>query len=68
MNKIMYSLLAGVVIGLLIAPDKGSETLKRVRSRFNDYKDQAEDQADELAGKARKAFSKGRDAVNDTLA
>ena len=67
MNKILYSLLAGVVVGLLLAPDKGSETLRKLRTRFNEYRDQAEDQADELAGKARKAFSKGRDAVNDTL-
>jgi gas vesicle protein len=67
MNKILFSLLAGVAIGLLLAPDKGSETLKKLRSRLNDYKDQAEDQADELAGKARKAFNKGRNAVSETM-
>ena len=67
MNKILLSLLAGVAVGLLLAPDKGSETLKKLRSRFNDYKDQAEDQADELAGKARKAFNKGRSVVSDSL-
>lgn len=67
MNKILLGLLAGVAIGVLLAPDKGSETLKKLRSRLNDYKDQAEDQADELASKARSAFNKGRNKVNETF-
>jgi gas vesicle protein len=67
MNKVMFSLLAGVAIGLLLAPDKGSETLRKLRSRLNDYKEQAEDEADELAGKARKAFNKGRSTVSNSL-
>ena len=67
MNKILLSLLAGVAIGVLLAPDKGSETLKKLRDRFNDYKDEAEDQADELAGKAKSVFNKGRNKVNESF-
>ena len=67
MTKILLSLLAGVALGLILAPDKGSETLKRLRSRFNDYRDEAEDKADELAGKAKKAFKNGRSAVSESI-
>jgi gas vesicle protein len=67
MNKILLSLLAGVAIGVLLAPDKGSETLKKVRNRLNDYKDDAQDQAEELAGKAKSVFNKGRNKVNETF-
>ena len=67
MNKILLGLLAGVAIGVLLAPDKGSETIKRVRSRLNDYKDQAQDQADELANKANSMINRGRSKVNETF-
>lgn len=30
---------AGVVVGLLIAPDKGSETRKKISKKTNDWKD-----------------------------
>jgi gas vesicle protein len=67
MNKVLFSLLAGVAIGVLVAPDKGSETLRKLRSRLNDYKEEAEDQADELAGNTRKAFNRGRSAVSKSV-
>ena len=67
MYKILFSLLAGVTIGLLVAPDKGSETLRRLRDRLKDYKDQAADQADEMAYNARKAFNNGRSAISQSM-
>jgi gas vesicle protein len=67
MNKILLGLLAGVVIGVLLAPDKGSETVKRLRGRLNDYKDGVMDQADELASKAGSLLDKGRSKVNETF-
>lgn len=67
MNKILLALLAGVAIGVLIAPDKGSETLRKLRGRLDDLKDEAKDQADDLADKARSAFNKGRDKVSETF-
>jgi hypothetical protein len=67
MNKILVGLLAGIAIGVLLAPDKGSETLRKLRSRINDYTDQAEDEADELADKAKSAINKGKKKVNETF-
>jgi gas vesicle protein len=67
MNKLLLGLLAGITIGVLLAPDKGSETLKRLRSRINDYKDQAEDEADELASRAKSALNKGRGKMSETF-
>jgi gas vesicle protein len=67
MNKLLLGLLAGITIGVLLAPDKGSETLRRLRSRINDYKDQAEDEAGELASQAKSALNKGRGKMSETF-
>lgn len=67
MNKILVGLLAGIAIGVLLAPDKGSETLRKIRSRINDYTDQAEDEADDLADKAKSAINKGKRKVNESF-
>jgi hypothetical protein len=67
MNKIMFALLAGVVVGLLVAPDKGSETVKKLRSRLSDYKDQASDELGGLARKGKRAFEQGRNKVSDVI-
>jgi len=48
MNKILLSLLAGVAIGLIVAPDKGSETLRKLRDGLDDAKDKASDAAEDL--------------------
>lgn len=62
----MISLLAGVAIGVLLAPDKGSETVKKLRNRLNDLKDEAVGKGDDLAAKARRAINRGTIAVNNT--
>jgi gas vesicle protein len=67
MNKILVGLLAGIAIGVLLAPDKGSETLRKIRSRINDYTDQAEDEAEDLADKTRSAINKGKKMVNESF-
>lgn len=42
MSKILTGLLAGIAIGILIAPDKGSETRRKISERLNDVKDSVE--------------------------
>jgi gas vesicle protein len=67
MNRFFLSLMAGVAIGVLLAPDKGSETVKKLRNRLKDLKDDAACKGDELAGKAKLAFNGSRSAVNDNV-
>ncbi len=67
MNKTLLALLAGVAIGILLAPDKGSETLKKLRSRVKDYTDEAADKAKDLAGKGKEIFQNGRAQMSDAL-
>ena len=54
MNKTLITLLLGIGIGILIAPDKGSETWKNRADCLNDYKDKLGDEAEELGEKAKK--------------
>src|ERR1700743_2759844 len=56
MNKILLALAAGIGIGLLVAPDKGSNTRKKLKNNFDDLKDQAQDSIDELADNAKHAI------------
>lgn len=71
-NKILLGILgaaaAGVVIGLLVAPEKGKDMRKKIRKTAGDWadglsqlwargKDAAEDGIDEVKEKARQARS-----------
>ena len=67
MNKLLLGLMAGIAIGVLLAPDKGSETIKKLRGKVNGIMDDAEDAMDKLSGKAKSAFEKGKDKVNEAL-
>lgn len=67
MNKTLLTLLVGIGIGILIAPDKGSKTIKKMKSRFSDLKDQAKDGVDDLADNAKDAINSGRSKVNSIL-
>ncbi|MEO5595312.1 MAG: YtxH domain-containing protein [Chitinophagaceae bacterium] len=42
MNKTLIALLAGVAIGILVAPDKGSATRNKLIDGFNDVADELE--------------------------
>lgn len=42
MNKTLIALLAGVAIGILVAPDKGSNTRNKLIDGFNDVADELE--------------------------
>ena len=57
MNKTLITLLLGIGIGILIAPDKGSETWKKLADCLNDYKDKLGDEAEKLGEKAKKSAS-----------
>jgi gas vesicle protein len=64
MNKLLLGLLAGVAIGIALAPDKGSKTRQKIREGFDDFKKKAGDAAKEFADEVDKGFEKVRTAFN----
>ena len=58
MNKTFLILVGGVVIGLLLAPQKGSETFKKVVDRFKSFGDDAKEKAGDWVDKGRNAIKK----------
>lgn len=78
-SKVVLGILgaaaAGVVIGLLVAPEKGSDTRKKIKRTAGDWADNlshlwsqgkkaAEDAADEATGRAKQAKATAEDKVN----
>jgi gas vesicle protein len=67
MNKILITLAAGVGLGLLLAPGKGSETWKKLKDGFNDLKDDASDKVGDLAIAGKKALKNGRSRLESEI-
>lgn len=67
MNKTLLVLLLGVGIGLLVAPDKGSVTLRRLRAKLGDLSDEAGDEAEELVRQGKRAYKAGKSKVEDAI-
>lgn len=67
MNKILLSLLAGVAIGLIVAPGKGSETLRKLRDGLDDAKDKASDAAEDLWQKGSKVFRNAKSKFDEAI-
>ena len=78
-SKVLLGILgaaaAGVVIGLLIAPEKGKDTRKKIRQTAGDWADNlshlwaktkkaAEDMAEDAKDKVRQGRSAAEDKVN----
>ena len=78
-TKIVLGILgaaaAGVVIGLLVAPEKGSDTRKKIKRTAGDWadslthlwssgKEAAENAMDEAASRAKQAKATAEDKVN----
>ena len=51
MSKVLWGFTMGLVAGLLLAPDKGSETRRRVARKANELKDKFEDFVDTITEK-----------------
>ncbi|HTR31766.1 MAG TPA: YtxH domain-containing protein [Puia sp.] len=64
MNKLLLGVLAGIAIGIAIAPDKGSKTRQKFREGFDDFKKKATDAAKDFADEVDKGFEKVRTAFN----
>lgn len=60
MKKILLVLLAGVAIGMLLAPEKGTETWKKLVDGLDDIKDNAIDEMNNLMDKSKGLIKKAR--------
>jgi gas vesicle protein len=59
MNKVFMALLAGIAVGILIAPAKGSETRKKLQDGFNGLADELSDLKDKyLPGEDKRVWEK----------
>lgn len=63
MKKALYLILAGVAIGILVAPAKGSETLRKLKEGFDDWKESAKDQFNDIVSEGKDVAGKGKDLV-----
>lgn len=48
MNKLLFGFFAGVAVGILFAPRKGSESRQKIRETFTDLSDKLIDLTKEL--------------------
>jgi gas vesicle protein len=68
-GKVVISVLAGVAVGALLgvlfAPDKGSETRKKIMRRGSDSVDDLNDKFDELVSNLSEKFDAARDEANE---
>jgi gas vesicle protein len=62
MKKVLLLLLAGVAVGLLIAPEKGSKTIKKLVDGLDDIKDKAVDEMNHLVEKGKDLTARAKKA------
>ncbi len=65
MKKVFWLIMAGVAIGVLLAPDKGSETRKRLTDNLDDLKDKAKNKMDDLIDRGKDFAKKGKESAKD---
>ncbi len=65
MKSLLLVLLAGVAIGLLLAPEKGSESWKKLADSLDDVKNKTMDEIDNLVTKGKVLASKGKVAAKN---
>ncbi|HET9825050.1 MAG TPA: YtxH domain-containing protein [Chitinophagaceae bacterium] len=68
-SKLLWGFTLGLLAGLLLAPDKGSETRQRISRKANDLKNKFDDFIDDLSEKfesmKKDAESMGRKAKSE---
>ncbi len=62
MKKVLLLLLAGVAVGLLIAPEKGTKTIKKLVDGLDDIKDKAVDEMNHLVEKGKDLTARAKKA------
>jgi gas vesicle protein len=67
MSKIITALFAGIAIGILVAPRKGSETRKKIRDGISDMRDDINDFFNETVENLKGGLSSVEDRADDFL-
>ena len=65
MKGLLFVLLAGVAVGMLLAPDKGSESWKKLVDSLDDVKKKTMDEIDSLVTKGKDLASKSKSAAKN---
>jgi gas vesicle protein len=65
MKNVLFVLLAGVAVGMLLAPDKGSKSWNKLVDSLDDVKKKTMDEIDNLVSKGKDLASKGKTAARN---
>lgn len=70
-SKLLSGLLlgaaAGAVLGILFAPDKGTETRRKIAQKSNDFKDTVRNKFNELGEAISEKYDSIRGEANDII-
>ena len=68
-GKVLLAVLAGIAVGALLgvlfAPDKGSETRKKITTKGEDYADELKEKFDEFLDTISEKYEKAKEDVSD---
>lgn len=62
-GSLLIGAAIGGVIGVLFAPDKGSNTRKKIAGKTQDFSNTVKDKINALVGEAKKEFQEGKEKV-----
>ncbi len=65
MKSAFWLIMTGIAIGILIAPDKGSETWKKITDGLDDLKQKVRQSMDDMSETSNDIAEKGKQGVEE---